>query len=62
MIDVACFCGCSYSFVGNAGICPKCGERTSFARRPYECHEPESGDLEDLIQRLRDVPPEELAA
>ncbi len=26
MIDVVCFCGCSYSFVGDAGACPRCGE------------------------------------
>jgi hypothetical protein len=43
-------------------MCPQCGERTSFARRPYEWHEPDPGDLEELIQRLRDEPPEELAA
>ena len=26
MTDVACFCGCCYSFVGGAGACPSCGE------------------------------------
>ena len=26
MTDVACFCGCCYSFDGGAGACPKCGE------------------------------------
>ena len=26
MADVACFCGCLYSFHGGAGACPKCGE------------------------------------
>jgi predicted ATP-dependent serine protease len=26
MADVACFCGCVYSFEGAAGACPKCGE------------------------------------
>ena len=26
MADVACFCGCVYSFEGGAGACPKCGE------------------------------------
>ena len=43
-------------------MCPQCGERTSFARRPHEWHEVDSGDLEEFIQRLGDVPPEELAA
>jgi len=26
MADVACFCGCLYSFHGGAGACPECGE------------------------------------
>jgi hypothetical protein len=26
MADVACFCGCVYSFDGYAGACPGCGE------------------------------------
>jgi hypothetical protein len=26
MADVACFCGCFYSFDGGAGACPGCGE------------------------------------
>jgi hypothetical protein len=26
MADVACFCGCCYSFEGGAGACPRCGE------------------------------------
>jgi hypothetical protein len=26
MTDVACFCGCLYSFDGGAGACPRCGE------------------------------------
>lgn len=26
MADVACFCGCLYSFGGGAGACPRCGE------------------------------------
>jgi hypothetical protein len=26
MADVACFCGCFYSFDGHAGACPGCGE------------------------------------
>jgi hypothetical protein len=25
-MDVACFCGCSYSFDGDFGACPACGE------------------------------------
>ena len=26
MTDVACFCGCLYSFDGGGAACPKCGE------------------------------------
>ena len=26
MSDVACFCGCCYSFEGDGGACPRCGE------------------------------------
>lgn len=26
MAEVACFCGCLYSFDGGAGACPECGE------------------------------------
>ena len=29
MTDVACFCGCLYSFSGEVGACPKCGEFAS---------------------------------
>ena len=26
MVDVACFCGCLYSFEGAGAACPACGE------------------------------------
>jgi hypothetical protein len=29
MVKAACFCGCVYSFDGDAGDCPWCGERAS---------------------------------
>lgn len=29
MTDVACFCGYLYSFPGEVGVCPKCGEYAS---------------------------------
>jgi hypothetical protein len=29
MTDVACFCGCFYSFDGGAGSCPRCGENAA---------------------------------
>ena len=34
MADVACFCGCLYSFDGAAGACPQCGEIASVATGP----------------------------
>lgn len=32
MTDVACFCGRGYSFSGEVGVCPQCGEQTTFSR------------------------------
>ena len=32
MAYVACFCGCQYSFRGDAGVCPHCGEYVSLTR------------------------------
>jgi hypothetical protein len=29
MTDVACFCGCLFSFRGEVGVCPRCGEYAS---------------------------------
>jgi hypothetical protein len=34
MADVACFCGCFYSFDGGAGACPGCGEVATVTARP----------------------------
>jgi hypothetical protein len=34
MIEVACFCGCLFSFDGDAGACPRCGEVASVAAGP----------------------------
>jgi hypothetical protein len=34
MINVVCYCGCAYSFAGDVGRCPQCGEHVSFSRRP----------------------------
>lgn len=31
MTDVACFCGCLYSFDGGGAACPKCGEYATVA-------------------------------
>jgi hypothetical protein len=34
MTDVACFCGCLYSFDGRAGACPSCGEYATVRTGP----------------------------
>ena len=34
MTDVACFCGCLYSFDGGAGACPGCGEVAAVTAGP----------------------------
>jgi hypothetical protein len=34
MTDVACFCGCLYSFDGGAGACPRCGEYATVRTGP----------------------------
>ena len=34
MTDVACFCGCLFSFDGGVGACPRCGEVASVTAGP----------------------------
>jgi hypothetical protein len=57
MADVACFCGCCFSFDGGAGACPKCGEVASVTGAPVlegsGCNWPETADAE--IRRLSGV-------
>jgi hypothetical protein len=36
MADVACFCGCCYSFEGAAGACPQCGEYAVITTTAHE--------------------------
>jgi len=43
MADVACFCGCCYSFEGGAGACPRCGEYAVVAAGPASA-QPRSRD------------------
>jgi hypothetical protein len=38
MTDVACFCGCCYSFSGAAGPCPVCGEIAVVSAHPRTGH------------------------
>ena len=34
MMDVACFCGCCFSFDGGAAACPRCGEVAGVTASP----------------------------
>lgn len=34
MTEVACFCGCLYTFDGGAGACPRCGAVASVTAGP----------------------------
>jgi len=36
MTEVACFCGSVYSFSGDIGLCPQCGEYAGFTRASDE--------------------------
>ena len=52
MTEVACFCGCFFSFDGGAGACPKCGEVASVTGLPVlessGCNRPETPDAESV--------------
>jgi hypothetical protein len=53
MIDVVCFCGCSYSFLGDAGACPDCGEVASMpstGSSDHTEHEPLDPPRVDLAE------------
>jgi hypothetical protein len=52
MTDVACFCDCFFSFDGDAGACPKCGEVASVTGLPVpessRRNRPETPDAETV--------------
>jgi hypothetical protein len=58
MTDVACFCGCFFSFGGGAGACPQCGEVASAmglaVLEGSGCNRPETPNAE--IRQLSEVP------
>ena len=63
MIKVVCYCGSAYSFAGDVGVCPQCGEHVSFGSGPVA----ESQDSDQTIARILakaygGSPPEDLAA
>ena len=51
MIDVVCFCGRYYRFTGDIGVCPSCGEYTSFARVSPEEEQQMRRELELLLDQ-----------
>jgi hypothetical protein len=68
MAEVACFCGCCFSFDGAAGACPKCGEVARLTAGPVTAgrSRPEhpvpvtNGDRQN--GHVPDVPPERIEA
>jgi hypothetical protein len=68
MAEVACFCGCCFSFDGAAGACPTCGEVARLTAGPVTAgrSRPEhpvpvtDGDRQD--GHVPDVPPERIEA
>ena len=49
MIDVACFCGCRYSFAGDIGACPQCGEYVTMTRASFEDEQQMRDELKLLL-------------
>ena len=70
MAEVACFCGCCFSFDGAAGACPRCGEVARLTAGPVTGpagrSRPEhpvpvtNGDRQN--RHVPDVPPERIEA
>ena len=61
MINVVCFCGWAYSFAGDVGSCPQCGEHVSFARG-LEAQERQETIAKIVARASGSAPPEDLAA
>lgn len=59
MTDVACFCGTSYSFDGDLGVCPKCGEGVNMVSAFPAAERGMQDELEAMREKsaLRSVPP-----
>ena len=50
MIDVACLCGCAYSFSGDLGVCPECGEHVAFGHVPIDEERQMRRELDAVLQ------------
>jgi hypothetical protein len=63
MINVVCYCGCAYSFAGDVGSCPQCGEHVFFTRgSDAERHGREETIAQIMAKVTGGMPPGELAA
>lgn len=61
MINVVCYCGRAYSFTGDVGTCPHCGEYVSFIRESEPLARDET--IAMIVARASSgSPPGELAA
>ena len=49
MVDGACFCGCRYSFTGDVGACPQCGEYVTMTRASIEDEQQMGDELNVLL-------------
>ena len=63
MINVVCYCGHAYSFAGDVGSCPRCGEYVFFARGSDEERRATDETIAKIVgQASGGSPPGELAA
>lgn len=62
MIDVVCFCGCTYSFHGDTGACPTCGETVTFRRASCDERDETSEEQGRLSPVAGELASNELAA
>jgi hypothetical protein len=63
MIDVVCFCGCTYSFEGEEAACPRCGEGLSLAPAAGGDSVSVDAQLDELLRRPAPrLPADEIAA
>ena len=58
MIQVVCFCGCRYSFTGDIGTCPECGEGARFPRAPVAAQHQTIDELPLVLKPTTDPTPQ----
>jgi hypothetical protein len=61
MANVACFCGCCFSFVGTVGACPECGEAATLTTAPALAPDGADGTESVCIVQWNGLPSAELA-